>query len=52
MLPTVQISTFLEICGGSETDRNSWNMDVQKSFEVHNLKIVGFDSHTRYQVKQ
>ena len=25
-------------------------MAVQKSFEAHNLKIVGFDSHTRYKV--
>ena len=38
----------LENLRGSETDRNSRNMDVQKSFEAHNLKIVGFDSHTRY----
>lgn len=38
---------FFRNLRGSETDRNSRNMDVQKSFE-DNLNIVGFDSHTRY----
>ena len=45
-----RISAFRNL-RGNETDRNSWNMDVQKSFEA-NLNIVGFDFHARYQVKQ